>query len=111
MKDSIANGKKLYTDAGLGTSGKTCNTCHIEMGKSKKKGMMGARGFVGRKPFPKYFPMAKRVMTLEQSIQFCIVKPLKGKPLAWDDKKLTDLTSYVNAVYSAGGPTRQTGGY
>lgn len=100
LKDSISSGEKLYIDPTLGTSGKTCNTCHMEMGKSKKEGMMGAKGFIGRKPFPKYFPMAKRVMTLEQVVQFCIVNPLKGSPLAWDDQKLTDLTSYVNSVYT-----------
>jgi len=99
-KASIANGAKLYVDPSLGTSGKTCNTCHMEMGKSQKAGMMDAKGFIGRKPFPKYFPMAKRVMTLEQVIQFCIVNPLEGKPLAWDDPKLTDLTSYVNSIYT-----------
>ncbi|MBI4687952.1 MAG: hypothetical protein HY756_09285 [Nitrospirae bacterium] len=100
VKASIANGAKLYVDPSLGTSGKTCNTCHMEMGKSKKEGMMGAKGFIGRKPFPKYSPMPKRVMTLEQMIQFCIVTPLDGKALAWDDQKLTDLTSYVNSIYT-----------
>jgi len=100
LKDSIANGARLYVDASLGTSGKTCNTCHMEMGRSKKKGMMGARGFVGRDPFPKFFPMAGRVMTLEQVVQFCIVTPLKGKPLVWDDQRLTDLTAYVNSIYT-----------
>jgi len=99
-KASIANGAKLYADPSLGTSGRTCNTCHIEMGKSKNMGMMDAKGFIGRKHFPKYFPMANRVMTLDQAVQFCIVNPLSGKPLAWDDSKLTDLTSYVNSIYT-----------
>jgi cytochrome c len=42
--------------------------------------------------------MAKRVMTLEQVVQFCITNPLKGKPLVWDDQKLTDLTAYCASV-------------
>ena len=99
LQESIAKGEKLFNDQSLGTSGKTCNSCHIEMGKSKKEGMMGAKGFSGREPFPKVFPMAARVMTLEQGVQFCIVTPLKGKPLAWDDQRLTDLTAYVNSIY------------
>ncbi len=101
LKDSITNGAKLYVDVSLGTTGKTCNTCHMEMGKSRKKGMMGAMGFVGRHPFPKFFPMAGRVMTLEQVVQFCIVTPLKGKPFAWDDQRLTDLTAYVNSIHTS----------
>jgi hypothetical protein len=42
--------------------------------------------------------MAKKVMTLDQVNNWCIMNPLKGKPLAWDDQKLTDLTAYVASV-------------
>jgi len=38
---------------------------------------------------PKYFMMAKRVMTLDQVVIFCIVTPLMGKPPAWDDPELS----------------------
>ena len=48
--------------------------------------------------YPKYFMMAKRVMTLDQVVHFCVVNPLKGKALAWDDQKLTDLTAYIASV-------------
>jgi len=42
--------------------------------------------------------MAKRVMTLDQVVNWCIVTPMKGKALKWDDQKLTDLTAYVASV-------------
>ena len=101
LGESIARGEKLFNDSSLGTSGKTCNSCHIEMGKSQKEGMMGAKGFKGREPFPKVFPMAGKVMSLDQAIQFCIITPLKGQPLAWDDIRLTDLTAYLNSIYTS----------
>ncbi len=78
----------------------TCNSCHMDGGT--KEGKMGdmvipAWDNLAAK-YPKYFMMAKRVMTLDQVVQFCVVNPLKGKALAWDDQKLTDLTAYVASV-------------
>lgn len=94
---SIENGKRLFNDKSLGTTGMTCNFCHIEGGtKDTKMGEMTIIAFdnLGAK-YPKYFGMAKRVMTLDQVNNWCIVSPLKGKALAWDDQRLTDLTAYV----------------
>ena len=100
---SVANGKKLFNDTTLGTSGLTCNSCHMEGGT--KEGKMGETVIPAwdnlAMKYPKYFMMAKRVMTLDQVVQFCIVNPLKGKALAWDDQKLTDLTAYCASVKKA----------
>ncbi len=100
LAKSIANGKMLFSDTSLGTSGLTCNSCHAEGGT--KEGKMGETivpAWDNLAPkYPKYFKMAKRVYTLEQVVQFCIVNPLKGKALAWDSQKLTDLTAYCASV-------------
>lgn len=100
LAKSVANGKMLFSDTTLGTSGMTCNSCHMEGGT--EEGKMGdmvvpAWDNLAAK-YPKYFGMAKRVMTLDQVNNWCIVNPLKGKPLAWDDQRLTDLTAYVASV-------------
>ncbi|MFQ6002651.1 MAG: c-type cytochrome [Candidatus Zixiibacteriota bacterium] len=100
LQKSIERGKALFSDTSLGTSGMTCNSCHMEGGtKEGKMGDMTLAAFddLGTK-YPKYFEMAKRVMTLDQVVTFCIVNPLKGKAPAWDDQKLTDLTAYVASV-------------
>lgn len=60
---------------------------------------MGARNFLRKEKFSKYMPMAKRIMTLDQMIQFCITHPLEGKALSWDDQRITDLASYINSLY------------
>jgi cytochrome c len=100
LAKSVENGKKLFNDKTLGTSGLTCNSCHMEGGT--KEGKMGDQVIPAwdnlAPKYPKYFKMAERVFTLEQVVQFCIVNPLKGKPLAWDDQKLTDLTAYCASV-------------
>jgi thiosulfate dehydrogenase len=100
LAKSIENGKKLFNDKELGTSGMTCNSCHMEGGtKAGKMGDMAIPAWDNLAPqYPKYFMMAKRVMTLDQVNNWCIVNPLKGKPLAWDDQKLTDLTAYCASV-------------
>ena len=100
LAKSVENGKKLFSDTTLGTSGMTCNSCHMEGGtKAGKMGEMAVPAWDNLAPqYPKYFMMAKRVMTLDQVVNWCIKEPLKGKPLAWDDQKLTDLTAYCASV-------------
>jgi cytochrome c len=100
LAKSVANGKMLFSDTTLGTSGMTCNSCHMEGGtKAGKMGEMAIPAWDNLAPkYPMYFGLAKRVMTLEQVVQFCITNPLEGKALAWDDQKLTDLTAYCASV-------------
>ena len=92
LEDAAASGRKLFDDASLGTNGKSCNSCHTNMGK-------GDIPFTGRAPFPKVFSMAKRMRTLDQTVQGCIMGAMKGQALAWDDAKLTDLVTYLNSLY------------
>lgn len=100
LAKSVENGKKLFNDKTLGESGMTCNSCHMEGGT--KAGMMGEKSIPAfdnlAMKYPKFLMMAKRVMTLDQVVNFCIVNPIKGKALAWDDQKLTDLTAYCASV-------------
>jgi cytochrome c len=92
LEDAVARGGKLFADTSLGTNGMSCNSCHTNMGK-------GDSPLAGRTPFPKVFAMAKKVQTLDQTVQDCIMGALKGKPLSWDDAKLTDLVAFVNTLY------------
>lgn len=92
LEDAAARGQQLFADASLGTNGKSCNSCHTDLGK-------GDIPFTGRAPFPKVFSMAKKMRTLDQTVQGCIMGAMKGSPLAWDDAKLTDLVTYVNSLY------------
>jgi len=100
LAKSVDNGKKLFNDKSLGTSGMSCNSCHMEGGtKDGKMGDMVIPAFDNvASTYPKYFMMAKRVMTLDQVVNWCIVTPMKGKALKWDDQKLTDLTAYCASV-------------
>jgi len=80
-------GKALFNDVKLGTSGKTCNSCHNEgkgLDKSgEKKEMM---------------VMGKKYTTLEDAINFCIEKPLKGKTLDPKSQEMQDLVAYIKSL-------------
>jgi cytochrome c len=88
IKDSaklMEMGNKLWNDKKLGTSGAACATCHAE-GKGLKKA-----------PFPKYIKMADDMLTLDQMINFCLLNPMKGKPLPWNSVEITALAAYAQA--------------
>ena len=100
LQKAIDRGKELFNDPTLGTTGDTCNSCHLNGGKSpnteKNIGTFNNLNTV----YPKYFQMTSKVMTLDQVNNFCVVTPLEGTPFKWDDQKLTDLTAYVASVES-----------
>ncbi len=100
LKQSIERGKGLFIDASLGTTGMSCNSCHIEGGmKAGEMGDMKIPPFtLVAKKYPGYFKMAEKVMTLDQVINWCILTPMEGTPLAWDDQRMADLASYVASV-------------
>ena len=100
LKAAYKRGMELFKDANLGTTGMSCNSCHMEGGtKPGKMGDMEIKPFnkVGAH-YPKYFMMGKKVMTLDQVVNFCITTPMKGEALKWDDQSLADLTTYITHV-------------
>lgn len=109
MKASIERGMKLFNDPELGTSGQTCNTCHMKGGTVP--GKMGDKKLMAfdslNAKYPMYWMMAKKVMTLDQVVNRCIVMALKGEPLVWDDQKLTDLVAYCASVKPAPPPKKE----
>ncbi len=78
-------GEKLWGDASLGRSGLSCATCHADGAGLKKE------------PFPKYIKMPDDIVTMDQMINFCMLNPMKGKPLAWNSIEMTALAAYVSA--------------
>jgi cytochrome c len=109
MKASIERGMKLFNDPELGTSGQTCNTCHMKGGTMPgEMGNMKIKAFDSlNAKYPMYWMMAKKVMTLDQVVNWCIMMPLKGEPLVWDDQKLTDLVAYCASVKPAPPPEKE----
>ncbi len=84
--DAAARGAKLFQDPALGANGKSCASCHEDR-----------RVWAGKARFPKV--ALGGAHTLDQAIQICVSNALGGKPLAWDDPRLTDLAFFVDAAY------------
>ena len=74
---SIERGRSLFSDPKLGTSGKTCSTCH-HGGKGLAKAAMNAE--------------------LESTINACIAGPLKGKALDRDSADMQSLVLYLKSL-------------
>lgn len=88
----LEKGDKLWNDTKLGTSGLACGTCHPDGSGLKSD------------PFPKYIKMANDILTLDQMIGFCMMNPMKAKPLPWNSEKLTALATYAQTHGKGGEP-------
>ncbi len=97
---AVERGKALFDDPALGTTGTSCSSCHMEGGtKPGKMGEMEIKPFMNvAASYPKYVAMAGKVITLDQIVNICIKKPMKGTPLEWHDQRLADLSAYVASV-------------
>lgn len=71
-----ARGQALFADPTLGTNGKSCNTCHTELGR-------GEKNLVGKRPF-------------EHTIRDCIQAALQGDP--GNDQAVSDLKAYIESL-------------
>ncbi len=52
------------------------------------------------KPYPHFVQMVAdnndmKSITLEEMVQFCMIKPMQSKPFAWDSQQLAALTAYT----------------
>ena len=93
LMKSVERGKALWSDASLGTNGQSCASCHADPAKLAGVAQM----------YPKYSKMPNRVLTLDQVVNMCIVNPMKGKALAWDDPRMTDIVAYMASLGPAKG--------
>ena|SRR3989304_4535006 len=107
--ESIERGNKMYNDPKFAenTTGMTCNSCHPGgkttggtvdvMGmKMKIPTLVGAAGH-----FPAVKTPEKKVISLAQMNNMCIMVFLKGKPLELNSQPAVDLEAYV-AFFSQG---------
>jgi len=75
----ISNGEKLFQSSDLGTNGKSGQTCH-----PKGKGLPDLSEFES--------------IVLQDAINTCIEKALKGKPFAEGAQELQDLEDYMRQL-------------
>jgi len=103
---AVKRGKALFNDPAMGTNSMTCASCHKDGGTvDALMGEMKVMAFEDLNVhYPKYVSMMgqiDKVITLDQMVNFCVVNPLAGKALAWDDQQLADLVAYCSWVRPA----------
>lgn len=79
---SVEQGKQLFNNSSLGTSGKSCSTCHP-----------GGRGL--------HESASLATHELEKMSNQCIQKALKGQPLAVGSAELSSLVMYLKSLGTA----------
>ncbi|MFQ6041906.1 MAG: hypothetical protein ACE5PV_13695 [Candidatus Poribacteria bacterium] len=96
----IEQGKALFNDTTLGTTGASCNSCHPNGGTGggevmgmKIKDLHGAAA-----TFPKYKNQAKAVIILSQMNNMCITMLMKGRALKFDSPEAIALAAYVTSL-------------
>ncbi|MBI4763800.1 MAG: hypothetical protein HY787_04265 [Deltaproteobacteria bacterium] len=85
----VEKGKKHFNDPKFagGTADKSCNSCHPD-GKGLEKS--GAK-----KKFGGMFAKAK---SLEEVVNMCIMKPMKGKPIDPKSEEMGNIVAYIKSL-------------
>jgi cytochrome c553 len=84
---SVARGEALFRDATLGTTGKSCSSCH-QPGSLRNV----------QDGFPRFDPVLKRFVDIEEAINLMVKNRLKGTPFPPNDQKYFDLLAYLKSL-------------
>jgi len=93
-QELVKAGEALWSDASIGNSGLSCQSCHMNDAQFKK---------TFNEPYPHQVKMASNMagldeITTEQMVQLCMMVPMKAEPLAWDSRELAALSAYIDDV-------------
>ena len=79
----VKTGRDLWGSPKLGTNGVACGQCHPNAANTHPE------------TYPKFQKQLGRVVALRDMINWCIMSPLEGEPLALDDPKMIAMESYM----------------
>lgn len=84
---TVAEGRKVFADPALGTTGKSCSSCHREE---------GLRGVADR--YPEYDAALNRYVSLQERLQIMIKAKLGGKELPLGDPRTVALEAFLESL-------------
>ena len=84
---TVAQGRAVFADPSLGTTGKSCASCHEEK---------GLRGIADR--YPEYDAALNRYVSLQERLQIMIKTKLGGKELPLGDARTVALEAYLKSL-------------
>jgi len=79
----VKTGRELWVSPDLGTNGVACAQCHPNAANTHPE------------TYPKFQQQLGRVVGLRDMINWCILNPLEGEPLEFDDSRMVAIEAYI----------------
>ena len=79
----VKEGDRLFHSDEIGTNGVACAMCHPHASNTHPE------------TYPKFQTQLKKVALLRDMVNWCILNPLEGPELAFDDPKMVALEAYI----------------
>ena len=79
----VNEGRALWGSPDLGTNGVACGQCHPNAANTHPE------------TYPKFQKQLGKVITFREMINWCLINPLEGEKLAFDDKQMIALEAYA----------------
>ena len=79
----VAEGDRLFHSDELGSNGVACAMCHPNASNTHPE------------TYPKFQTQLKKVALLRDMVNWCILNPLEGSELAFDDPRMVALEAYI----------------
>jgi cytochrome c553 len=83
LDKTVKEGDRLFHSDELGTNGVACAMCHPNASNTHPE------------TYPKFQTQLKKVALLRDMVNWCILNPLEGTELAFNDPKMVALESYI----------------
>ena len=104
IEGNAVRGLTLFNDTSLGTTGKSCGSCHPNGGQEGlETEEMTTRPLIDvedRYPGPFSMMPDKGNMTLEEVVNACLTGPIGGKPFIENGRDIADMIAYLNGIES-----------
>lgn len=104
IEGNAVKGLELFKDPNLGTTGKSCESCHPNGGQEGlKTAEITTKPLLdveGRYPGPFSMMPEKGDMTLEEVVDACLTGPVGGKPFIKDGRDMADMIAYLHGLQS-----------
>ena len=79
----VKKGRELWVSPDLGTNGVACAQCHPNAANTHPE------------TYPKFQQQLGRVIGVRDMINWCILNPLEGEPLEFDDSRMVAIEAYI----------------
>jgi len=80
----VEKGRALWTSGMLGSNGVACAQCHPNAANTHPE------------TYPKFQKQLGRVIALREMINWCLINPLQGKEIPFDDPRMVAIEAYVH---------------